>query len=210
MRSLAVLGLGAALIGCSNATGAGATTSAVALRTSSPETYLLGLDELPLPGFTVVVPSAAVTSADLTGGDQVRLDRLRADHFEAGATVRFFRSVADFANSNGPVDVISTVERFASVAGAGDAFTAEVQREDSAPGATPLSTGPLGDEGHGDLTTANVNGVTAAQTVLVWRTANLVSVLEVHERLSGSPLAHALAIARPQVARQGGATPAPQ
>jgi hypothetical protein len=49
-----------------------------------------------------------------------------------------------------------------------------------------------------------------ARTVLVWRVANLVSILEVHERLGGSPLAHALNVARPQLVRQGGATPLPQ
>lgn len=210
MRRLALIGLGAVLLGCSSATSTGATASQVALRTGSPESYLLRLDDLPLPGFTVATPTAALTTADVTGGDQVRLDRLHADHFEAGARVRYFRPVGDFANSNGPVDVISTVQRFAGIAGADDAFVAEVQRQDSASGATPLSTGPLGDEGHGDLTTANANGVTVAQTVLVWRTANLVSVLEVHERLAGSPLTHALTIAQPQVARQGGRTPAPQ
>ncbi|HEY6377801.1 MAG TPA: hypothetical protein VI316_01340 [Candidatus Dormibacteraeota bacterium] len=210
VRPLALTAVAAGLLGCSSGASAGTSLAAEPLRSAPPAAYLLQLDDLPLPGFTVDSPPAPVAVDGLAGGDQLRAARLRADHFAAAAQARYFRPTADFANSNGPVDVISTVERFASVSGAGDAFLAETQHQDSAAGSTPLATGPLGDQAHGVLVTADANGIPVARTVLVWRTANLVSILEVHERLAGSPLAHALAVAAPQVARQGGATPLPQ
>jgi hypothetical protein len=210
LRLLALTVVAAGMLGCSNGASAGASPAAEPLRTGAPAAYLLQLDDLPLPGFTVVAAPAPVSIDALAGNDRLRADRLRTDHFEAAAQARYFRPTADFANSNGPVDVISTVERFASVGGAGDAFVAETQRQDSAAGSTPLATGPLGDQAHGVLVTADANGIPVARTVLVWRVANLISILEVHERLAGSPLTHALAVAGPQVARQGGATPLPQ
>lgn len=200
----------AGLAACSGGGTSTPTPSALPLRTAAPQTYLLTLDELPLAEFQVQDAPAAVDATTLAGGDQVRLDRLTHDQLQAAARVRFFRPVTDLGNSNGPVDVVATVERFAASDGAADAFTAEAQHQDSAPGATPLSTGPLGDEGHGDLVTADSAGVTVAQTTLVWRTVNLVSILVVRERLGGSPLAHALTVARPMLVRQGGATPLPQ
>lgn len=205
-----VAGVLAGLVaGCSGAASTSATPPP-AVHTAAAESYLLRLDELPVPGFTVQAAAALVDLATLAGGDQARADRLDADRFQSAASVRYFRPVGDLGNSNGPLDVLCTVLRFAAVAGAGDAFAAEAARQDAVTGATPLSTGPLGDQGHGDLTTADDAGIAVAQTVLVWRSANLVTILEVHERLGGSPLAHALQVARPLVARVGGATPPPQ
>jgi hypothetical protein len=205
-----VVALAAVLLGCSGGLSSSSPTPSGPLLTGPPASYLLQLDDLPLPGFTVATAAASVTAAELAAADQGRADGLRSAHLAAAARVRYFRPVADFATSNGPVDVISTVERFTTVAGASKGFTVEAAYQDSLPGAIPLSTGPLGDQGHGVLTTADSNGVPVARTVLVWRVANLVSILEVHERLGGSPLAHALNVARPQLVRQGGATPLPQ
>ena len=57
-------------------------------------------------------------------------------------------AVSISARSNGPIDVVATVERFASIGGASSAYGASVRRLDAIPGAVPTSTGPLGDEAH--------------------------------------------------------------
>lgn len=201
--------LGAMLLsGCTG----GGTVSSTAVASSpppSPVTLLLRLDDLPLPGFTVQSGPSSLDVTRLAGGDPGLAEELRRDGVTGGATVRFFRAVPQLADANGPVDIIEVVESTASAAAAHRVFAAEAGRRDAEAGAVSLSTGPLGDEGHGDFTTASASGVVVAQTVLAWRVGDLVTVLTVRERLAGSPLAHALAVALPALVHQRGTTPQP-
>ncbi len=150
------------------------------LHTAAPATYLLSLDELRTPGFAVAEEPHG------TAGDC------------AAATVRYFREVPELALANGPLDVRSTVLRCASVAQAATAYAAAMKRTDAVGGATPESTGVLGDAAHADVLRVSSGGVGLVEVTLTWRSANLVSTLVMRERDAGNPLADALILAHAQ------------
>jgi len=153
-----------------------------ALHTAAPATYLLSLDELRTPGFTVA------EGPHDTAGDC------------AAATVRYFREVPELALSNGPLDVRSTVLRCGSIAQATAAYAAAVKRTDAVGGETPESAGVLGDAAHADTLRVSSAGVGLVEVTLSWRSANLVSTLVIRERDAGNPLADALILAHAEAA----------
>jgi hypothetical protein len=83
-------------------------------------------------------------------------------------------------------------------------FAALIAHLDAVTGAIPVTTGPLGDAGHADLVEVTDQGVTVAQVTLTWRVGDLVSMLVVRERQTGSPVQDALITAHPQVVREQG------
>ena len=165
------------------------------LRTADPAHYLVKLSDLPSPDFTVNTPAHAADAAELAGNNATRAVRLTQDGVQAGAMVRYFRAV-DLATANGPIDVVNTIERFATAAGAGAAYHADVQDLDAPTGAAPISTGGLGDEAHAvSLVRAATSGVQAVQITLEWRVANVVNILVLRGRYGGTRLDDALVLA---------------
>jgi hypothetical protein len=166
--------------------------------TGDPARYLLNIDQLVSPDFGVAQETHAVNASTLAEGDAATLQRLQSDGLQAAASIDYFRQVA-LALANGPVEVTSTVERFASVTGATDFYTADVARRDASPGETPLSAGSLGDAAHADsLVRPTTNGIPAVQVTIEWRVANLVNVLIVRGRYGGTRLDDALLLAHRQ------------
>lgn len=154
--------------------------------TADPRQYLLTIDQLASPDFTVDPAQAPP----------------RAPAHAAVASVAFLRSV-DFATSNGPIEVIDTVERFPSSADAHASYAADVAARDAAHGEVPASTGALGDEAHADsLVVTAPDGIPAVQVLAEWRTANIVVVLTLRGRYGGTRLDDALLLAHRQMSAQ--------
>ena len=172
------------------------------LSTGDPAHYLVKLSDLPSPDFTVDPPAHAADAAELAHENATRAVHLTQDGLQAGAAVRYFRAV-DLATANGPIDVVNTVERFATVAGAATAYAADVQDLDAAVGAAPISTGGLGDEAHAvSLVRTASSGVQAVQITLEWRVANVVNVLVLRGRYGGTRLDDGLVLAHRTTTRE--------
>lgn len=182
MRGAWALAAGLALAACGSG-GSPSPTPSFFSRAASA--YLLTLDELRTPGFTVS----------------------EAAHDDPGlacpaSTARYFRTVPELATSNGPLDVRTTVLGCGSVRSAATAYAALVARADAVKGETAESAGVLGDVAHADSLQTTGDGVGLVEVTVTWRTANLVSVLVVRERDAGSGLADALILAHAQASGQ--------
>jgi len=183
--------------GCGSSASAGPSLS-----TGDPAHYLVKLSDLPSPDFTVDQPAHAADAAELAHENATRAVHLTQDGLQAGAAVRYFRAV-DLATANGPIDVVNTVERFATVAGAATAYAADVQDLDAAVGAAPISTGGLGDEAHAvSLVRTASSGVQAVQITLEWRVANVVNIIVLRGRYGGTRLDDALVLAHRTTTRE--------
>ena len=170
--------------------------------TADPAHYLLRLDQLESADFSVDRAAAPVPPVTLAGGDQQAASGLTDDGFDAAASMSFARTI-DFATSNGPIEVIDTVARFAGDSGAHSWFAADTKRRDSAKGEVPMSTGSLGDEAHADSLVATApDGLQAVQITLQWRVANVVVLLQVRGRYGGARLEDALVLAHRQTSSQ--------
>ena len=185
---------------------------APATRQGAPRTYLLTVDQLVAPDFVVDVPAHQVSVLDIATTDSTRAAHLAGAGFHAGATVDFFRSAANIAVQNGPVQVADTVESFATAAGAASTLTEDVARLDAVRGATAVSTGALGDAAHATTRTVTdpASGVRLVEVSLEWRVDNLIDVLVVRGRDGGTRVDDALVLAHRQtITELGLPTPTP-
>jgi hypothetical protein len=195
-RLLCTLAAVVAVAGC-----AAATTG---LYTGNPLHDLIGIDQLVAPDFTVSSPAAAVQAAALAGGDADVATALHHDGLQAAASVEFQRA-DEFATANGPLDVVATVERFAGIAGATSAYEAGIARLDALAGATPTSTGPLGDQAHAvSIVKAAPGGLSAVEITVEWRVGNLVNLIVARGRYGGTRLDDVLVLAGEQTANETG------
>jgi hypothetical protein len=186
-RVLATLVPAIALAGC-----AGASPS---LSTADPVHDLITIDQLVEPGFTVTSPSAHVAATTLGDGDAALTSALAASGLQSAASIEFQRGV-DFSTSNGPIDIVATVERLAAVSGASNAYAATVRHLDATPGAVPTSTGPLGDAAHAtSVVRTTLGALQAVEITVVWRVHNLVNIMVVRGRYGGTRLNDALVLA---------------
>lgn len=179
----------------------------------TPASCLLTLDQLGAPGFTVDTPVHVISIADVAANDTLRAQRLAVDGYSGGAAVDFFRQPVNIALENGPIQVRDQCERFTTATGAAALYADDVGRLDAAAGATPVSTGSLGDAGHATTTTVTdpASGVRLVEFIVEWRVANLVDVLTVRGRDGGTRLSDALDLAHRQTAAELGlATPLAQ
>jgi hypothetical protein len=180
-------------------------TASPSLSSGDPVHDLITIDQLVAPDFTVTSPAAHVDAATLASGDSSLGSSLSKDGLQAAASVEYQRAV-DFAISNGPIDVLSTAERFAAVDGASSAYSASVRRLDAIPGAVPMSTGPLGDEAHAiSVVRATSSGIQAVEITIVWRVGNLVNIVVARGRYGGTRLEDALALAGVQTRNESAA-----
>jgi hypothetical protein len=200
VRVLAALGAVIGLAGCASAT--------AALSTIDPVHDLITIDQLVVPGFTVTSPSEHVLAPTLGGGDAALTSALDGSGLQSAAQVEFQRGV-DFSTSNGPLDIVATVERFAAVSGASTSYVAGVRHLDAIPGAVPTSTGPLGDAAHAiNVVRTTPGALQAVEITVIWRVRNLVNIVVVRGRYGGTRLNDALVLAGLQTrneSRPGGA-----
>jgi hypothetical protein len=186
-RVLTVLVPAIALTGCGSVS--------PSLSAADPLHDLITIDQLVAPDFTVTRPAAHVDASTLGGGDAALASALAANGLQSAATVEFQRG-ADFSTSNGPIDIVATVERFAAVSGASSAYGASVRHLDAIPGAVPTSTGPLGEAAHAiSVVRTTSGGLQAVEITVVWRIGNLVNIMVARGRYGGTRLDDALALA---------------
>jgi hypothetical protein len=175
------------------------------LATGNPTGYLTTIDQMVAPDFTVSSAATHVTADMLANGDAAQSAALRSDGLQAAARVEYQRA-ANFSTANGPLDVVATAMQFSSVAGATDAYNAGVGRLDALTGATPTSTGPLGDEAHAiSVVKTTTGGLSAVEITLEWRVNNIVNILVTRGRYGGTRLDDALILANLQTANETGA-----
>lgn len=174
-----------------------------ALLTGDPVHDLITLDQLVTPDFTVTTAPGHVDATTLAAGAAGLASALARDGLQSAAHVEFQRG-ADFSTSNGPIDVVATVERFAAVGGASSAYSASVQYLDSIAGAVRTSTGPLGDAAHAiSVVRTTSGGLQAVEITVVWRVANLVNLIVARGRYGGTRLDDALVLAGVQTQNEG-------
>jgi hypothetical protein len=167
----------------------------LSLATGDPLHDLITLDQLVAPDFTVSSPAAHVDASTLAGGDASLATAITAAGLQSAASVEYQRGI-DFSTSNGPLDVVATVMRFASIAGATSAYGANVKQIDAMSGAVPTSTGPLGDEGHSvSVVRTTSGGLQAVEITVVWRLGNLVNIIIARGRYGGTRLDDVLILA---------------
>jgi hypothetical protein len=192
----AVLAFVVALSGCGSA--------GAALATGNPTGYLITIDQLVAPDFTVSSAATHVDATTLASGDATVAAALGKDGLQTAASVEYQRA-ADFSTANGPLDVVATAMQFASVAGATSAYSAGVRQLDAMPGATPTSTGPLGDEAHAiSVVKTTTGGLSAVEITVEWRVGNIVNILVTRGRYGGTRLDDALVLASLQTANETG------
>jgi hypothetical protein len=193
-RALPLLALVACLAGC--------TGPSSGLYTGNPIRYLITVDQLVEPNFSVSSTAALVDASALASGDTATAAALSHDGLRSAARVEFQRA-EDFSIANGPIDIVATVERFGSDAGASSAYTADVRRLDGASGATPISTGPLGDEAHAiSVVKTTSGGLSAVEITIEWRVGNLINIIVARGRYGGTRLDDVLVLANRQTANE--------
>jgi hypothetical protein len=181
---------------------AGCTDTSPGLSTGNPIYYLITVDQLVEPNFSVSSAAALVDASVLAGGDAAFEAALSHDGLHSAARVEFQRA-EDFAVANGPIDIVATVERFNADVGARSAYTADVRQLDGRPGATPISTGPLGDEAHAiSVVKTTSGGLSAVEITLEWRVGNLVNIIVARGRYGGTRLDDVLVLANRQAANE--------
>jgi hypothetical protein len=175
------------------------------LSTGDPLHDLITIDQLVAPDFTVTSPPAHVGAATLAADDSSVASALSKDGLQSAARVEYERAV-DFGVSNGPIDVVATVERFADVSGASSAYGVSVRQVDAIQGAVATSTGPLGDEAHAiSIVRTTSSGLEAVEITVVWRVGNLVNFVVARGRYGGTRLDNALVLAGLQTENESGA-----
>jgi hypothetical protein len=188
------------LAGCGSAI---SSTSTARLLTGDPVRYLVQIDDLSAPGFTVAEAARATTAAEIAGSDSSLAGALHDGGLKGAAVVRYLHAEPQLATANGPLDVISTVELLASGDGAAEAYASAVRHADAVSGAVAVSTGPLGAQAHADMLVATASDQTqVVQFTVTFRVANAVDVLVTRGRLGGTAIADALIIAGKQAARE--------
>jgi hypothetical protein len=165
--------------------------------------YILTIDQLPSPDFTVYQAPAAVGAGWLDKEGAASLGR---DGFQQAATVEYYRQVA-LDTSNGPITVTAAVARFAAAGGAAAAMSLLDTALDHRSGAAVVSTGPLGDGGHAITQMSTLDGVSVSQIVMVWRVDNLVNSITGQGRFGGITLDDLLTVAHAQTADEEQAGP---
>jgi hypothetical protein len=195
---LAVVALAVTMSACGNAD--------AGLYTGDPSHYLVTIDQLVAPDFTALTAAQHVDSATFAGGDAAAAAAFTKDGFAAAASVEYQRA-DNFSTSNGPLDVVATVARFASVAGATSAYATGLQQLNATAGAVAASTGPLGDEAHSiSVVKATAGGLSAVEITVEWRVGNLLNIIIARGRYGGTRLDDALILATLQTHNEG--TPA--
>jgi len=177
---------------------AGCASSAPAPLRGNPAGYLLTLDQLPSPDFTVYLGVTPVEAGWLDPGSSSAIEK---DGLVDAAEVEFYRQVP-FATSNGPITLTAAAARFTISTGAAAAMSRLDAALDARSGAVPVATGSLADGGHAISVAGTLDGVQALQLIVVWRVENLVNSLVAEGRSGGLALDQILSLATTQTANE--------
>jgi hypothetical protein len=157
--------------------------SSPALLRAAPASYLLGIDQLISPDFTLDAVPHPLTAAALAAAGGAAAAQLSAAGLTGAAAEDFFRDTPVLAVLNGPVQVTDTVEEFGSAGGAATVYGADIGRLDAQRGAIAVSTGSLGDAAHAVTRTATAaDGTMVTEISVEWRVNNLLDILVVRGR----------------------------
>lgn len=182
----------------------GCGSSEAGLATGDPLHDLIGIDQIVVANFAVSTAAAHVDAPTLAAGDASVAAALTHDGLQSAATVEYQRAI-DFSTSNGPLDIVSTAERFSSLSGAASAYQARVRQLDALAGAVPTSTGPLGDAAHSiSIVRTTTGGLQAVEIDVLWRVGNLVNIVIARGRYGGTRLNDALVLADIQTQNETG------
>lgn len=201
-----LVGSAIALAGCGGV--AASSQSATPCPPASLPASLLRVDDLPIAGFTVTEAAHPVDVAELVGGDVAAAAALHGDGLVAAALARYFRQGIALDTANGPVDVIVDAARFPDAAAAARAYDQTVARRDAGPGVAPVSTGPIADSAHGDITLSSpAGGTPLVQYTITFRAGAVLNSVTVRGRQGGTGVGDAVVLALRQARRQCGASP---
>ena len=204
MRSAAAWLLGALTTGILVSITAGCGSAVTGLATGDPLHDLIGIYQIVVANFAVSTAAAHVDATTLAAGDAAVAAALTHDGLQSAASVEYQRAI-DFSTSNGPLDIVSTVEHFSSVTGATSAYHTGVQQLDAMSGATPTSTGRLGDAAHSiSVVRTTTGGLQAVEIDVIWRVGNLVNIVIARGRYGGTRLNDALVLAAIQTQNETG------
>ena len=192
-----------------------ATENQSASFSGNPSKFLVQLDQLPSPDFTVYQSVKVVNSDWLV---PTLSDKLNQAGFVTATQIWYSRAdltqSSVFSVSNGPSDINATVARFGTATGATLALSLLIQALDMRAGAQPISTGALGDGAHAisQISTLQsaVGDIPDVQITVIWRYSNLINSVVIHGRYGGARLDDALAVAHQQAANElSGGPPQP-
>jgi hypothetical protein len=175
---------------------------------AAPASYLLGIDQLVSPDFTLDSAPHPLTAAAIAASGGTAQAQLAAARMTSAAAEDFFRSTPILGVLNGPVQVADTVEEFDSAGGATTVYSADLRRLDAQRGSAPVSTGSLGDAAHAFTRTANTaDGTMVVEITVEWRVDNLLDLLVVRGRFGAVRLDDALLLAHRQTVSELGLQP---
>ena len=151
----------------------------------------------------------ALDATTLAGGDVTLAAALIARRAPVRGDASSISASVDFSTSNGPIDIVATVERFAAAGGAASAYAANVHRLDAIQGAVPDVHGATRRPGAFDQRRADhTGGLQAVEITVVWRVDNLVNIIIARGRYGGTRLDDALVLAGLQTQNESGGAPA--
>jgi hypothetical protein len=186
--------------------------SSPALLRAAPASYLLGIDQLVSPDFSLDAAPHPLTAAAVAAAGGAAATQLSVAGLTGAAGEDFFRDAPVLAVLNGPAQVTDTVEEFGSAGGAATVYGPDIARLDAERGATAVSTGSLGDAAHTITRTATAaDGTVVAEITVEWRVDNLLDILVVRGREGAVRPDDALVLAHRQtVIELGLSTPPPR
>lgn len=188
--------------------GCGDSPAAFPVLHAAPAAYLLTVDRLGAPGFSVDTAPHGEVVTDIARGDPVEAARLTAAGFTSASAEDFLRAGSAIAVVNGPVQIVDAVEEFATAGGAASVYGSDVAALDAVAGARPLPTGALGDSAHATTRLASTaDGVQLIQITVEWRVADLLNILMVRGRDGGTRAGDALVLAHRQTSAELGPAP---
>ena len=165
---------------------------------SNPVQYLLTIDQMESPGFTVETTAATLTLGATAAATGQSASTLRDNRLAQSARIAFFRDAGTLALSNGPLQISDTVEVFPDGNRASRQLHSDVGAREADPNEQPISTGPLGSEAHADTALAvapDVDQTSVIQITLEWRLDNLLNLLVIRGRYGCTRLSDALLLA---------------
>lgn len=160
---------------------------------------VLTLTQIPYPGFEVEAgsPHAGYYSNHrVAGTDTALLKGLDRAGRQSGYERDFSRAVSP-AQAVGPVVIESSASLYSTSNGAGKGL-ALMGAQVHAQGATPISTGQLGEQALGYAALKQLNGTSYASYTVLWRQANVVAAIQIEGNSATLDIQYALTLARAQ------------
>lgn len=160
---------------------------------------VLTLTEIPYPGFEVEAGSSHAgyySNRRVAGKDSALLQGLDRAGRQSGYERDFSRAVSP-VQVVGPVVIESSASLYSTSKGAGKGL-ALLGGQLHAQGATPISTGQLGEQALGYAALKQLNGTSYASYTVLWRQANVVAAIQIEGNAATLDIQYALTLAKTQ------------